>query len=127
MLADPDSAAAWVFDRLRGAGAEVLAGADPCQLPKARKNTVELDGTRAAHRRDGMTLTRFLCWLDREAPARSPGAELGEVEVADRLRALRAEDDLFRDVSFDTIAGAGGNGAIVHYRAEDLAEQARVN
>jgi len=122
VLADPDSAAAWVFDRLRSAGAEVVAGADPCQLPKARKNAVELDGTRAAHRRDGMALTRFLCWLDREAPARAPGAELGEVEVADRLHAMRAEDDLFRDVSFDTIAGAGANGAIVHYRAEEATQ-----
>ncbi len=118
VLADPDSAAAWVFDRLREAGAEVAPGADPCQLPKARKNAVELEGTRAAHRRDGLALTRFLCWLAREVPARAPGSELGEVEAADRLRALRAEDGLFRDVSFDTIAGAGANGAIVHYRAE---------
>ena len=125
VLADPDSAAAWVFDRLRGAGAEVVAGADPCQLPKARKNAVELDGARAAHRRDGLALTRFLAWLAREAPARAPGEELGEVEVAEHLRALRAEDGLFRDLSFDTIAGAGPNGAIVHYRAE-AASQGRL-
>jgi Xaa-Pro aminopeptidase len=125
VLADPNSAAAWVFDRLRGAGAEVVAGADPCQLPKARKNAVELDGARAAHRRDGLALTRFLAWLAREAPARASGEELGEVEVAERLRALRAEDGLFRDLSFDTIAGAGANGAIVHYRAE-AASQGRL-
>ena len=117
VLADPDSAAAWVFARLRAAGAEVVAGVDPCQLPKARKNAVELDGARAAHRRDGLALTRFLAWLDREAPARRPGEELGEVEVAERLRAFRTEDSLFRDLSFDTIAGAGANGAIVHYHA----------
>lgn len=125
VLADPDSAAAWVFTRLRAAGAEVVAGADPCQLPKARKNAVELDGTRAAHRRDGLALTRFLAWLAREAPARARGQELGEVEVAERLHALRAEDGLFRDLSFDTIAGAGANGAIVHYRAE-AASQGRL-
>ncbi len=125
VLADPDSAAAWVFARLRAAGAEVVAGADPCQLPKARKNAVELDGARAAHRRDGLALTRFLAWLAREAPARAPGEELGEVEVAEHLRALRAEDGLFRDLSFDTIAGAGANGAIVHYRAE-AASQGRL-
>ncbi len=122
VLADPDSAAAWVFARLRAAGAEVVAGADPCQLPKARKNAVELDGARAAHRRDGLALTRFLAWLAQEAPARGPGEELGEVEVSDRLRALRAEDGLFRDLSFDTIAGAGANGAIVHYRAEEASQ-----
>jgi len=125
VLADPDSAAAWVFARLRAAGAEVVAGADPCQLPKARKNTVELDGARAAHRRDGLALTRFLAWLAREAPARARGQELGEVEVAEHLHALRAEDGLFRDLSFDTIAGAGANGAIVHYRAE-AASQGRL-
>ena len=125
VLADPDSAAAWVFERLRGSGAEVVAGADPCQLPKARKNAVELDGARAAHRRDGLALTRFLAWLAREAPARASGEELGEVEVAEHLRALRAEDGLFRDLSFDTIAGAGANGAIVHYRAE-AASQGRL-
>ena len=122
VLADPDSAAAWVFARLRAAGAEVAAGADPCQLPKARKNAVELDGARAAHRRDGLALTRFLAWLAQEALARGPGEELGEVEVSDRLRALRAEDGLFRDLSFDTIAGAGANGAIVHYRAEEASQ-----
>ncbi|MCH8999454.1 MAG: aminopeptidase P family protein [Proteobacteria bacterium] len=119
VLVDPESAAAWVFARLRAAGAEVLEGPDPCRLPKARKNAVELDGARAAHKRDGLALTRFLAWLDREAPARARSDPLGEVEAAERLRGFREQSDWFRDLSFDTIAGAGANGAIVHYRARE--------
>jgi Xaa-Pro aminopeptidase len=112
VLADPVWAARWVFDRLRDASAEIVREADPCQLPKACKNPVELDGTRAAHRRDGVALTRFLAWLAREAKSGGPT----EIEAADRLEALRRESNLFRDLSFDTISGAGPDGAIVHYR-----------
>ena len=123
VLADPDSAAAWVFARLRDAGAEVVAGADPCQLPKARKNQAELDGTRAAHRRDGAAVTRFLAWLDREAePRAQSGDGISEIEASDHLHALRRENDLFRDLSFDTISGAGAHGAIVHYRAQEASQ-----
>jgi Xaa-Pro aminopeptidase len=110
---DPGSAAAWIFDRLGQAGAAVQRAADPCQLPKARKNPVELAGTRAAHRRDGAALTGFLAWISREAPS----GELGEIAASDRLEAIRRVGENFRDLSFDTISGAGSNGAIVHYRA----------
>ncbi len=119
VLADPDTAAAWVFARLRAAGAEVVAGADPCQLPKARKNEVEMEGARAAHRRDGLALVRFLAWLDREAPARARDGGLSEIEAADKLLALRREHELFRDLSFRTISGSGPNGAIVHYSVSE--------
>lgn len=113
--ADPNNAAAWVFDRL---GEAALRAPDPCLLPKACKNTVELQGTREAHRRDGAALTRFLAWLARQAPA---GA-LREIAVSDRLEAFRREDNLFRSLSFPTISGAGANGAIVHYRASPETE-----
>ncbi len=116
VLADPASAAAWVFDRL---GKAVLRGTDPCQLPKACKNAVELQGTRDAHRRDGAALTRFLAWLARE----SAGGKLREIEVSDRLEAFRREGANFRDLSFPTISGAGANGAIVHYRASPATER----
>jgi Xaa-Pro aminopeptidase len=82
-------------------------------LPKACKNSVEVDGTRAAHRRDGAALTRFLAWLMREAPK----GGLSEIAASDRLEAFRREGEYFRDLSFPTISGAGSNGAIVHYRA----------
>lgn len=112
VLADPSSTAAWIFDRLHRAGATVRRGADPCILPKARKNAIELAGSRAAHLRDGTAMCRFLAWLARIAP----DGWLTEISAAEHLRSLRAEQDLFRDLSFDTISGFGPNGAIVHYR-----------
>ena len=110
---DPASAASWIFDRLEEAGARIHRAADPCLLPKACKNPVELDGTRAAHVRDGAAVTRFLAWLAGEAP----GEKLREIAASDRLEAFRREGQYFRDLSFPTISGAGSNGAIVHYRA----------
>ena len=116
---DPGSAASWVFDRLEQAGGHIHRAADPCLLPKACKNPVELDGTRAAHHRDGAALTRFLAWLAREAPT----GELTEIAASDRLEAFRRAGENFRDLSFPTISGAGPNGAIVHYRATPESEK----
>jgi Xaa-Pro aminopeptidase len=112
VLADPTSAAAAIFDRLAAAGAEIVRGSDPCALPKACKNPVEIEGTRAAHRRDGAAVTRFLAWLALHGAA----GTLTEIDAAERLAQFRRENELFRDFSFDTISGAGPNGAIVHYR-----------
>jgi Xaa-Pro aminopeptidase len=111
--ADPAGTAARIFQILAGAGATVRRAPDPCLVPKAVKNEVELAGARSAHEKDGIALCRFLAWLAREAPA----GRITEVGAAERLDALRAEEPLFRDVSFPTISGAGPNGAIVHYRA----------
>ena len=110
---DPAAAPSWIFDRLTKAGAAVLRGEDPVQLPKACKNAVELAGCRAAHLRDGAALTRFLAWLAHEAPK----GRLTEIAAGERLAAFRAEAGDLRDLSFDSITGAGPNGAIVHYRA----------
>jgi Xaa-Pro aminopeptidase len=104
-----------VLERLRCAGARIDRGADPCTLPKACKNPVELNGARSAHRRDGAALVRFLAWLAAEAP----GGRLTEMEAADRLEEFRRSGEHFRGLSFPTIAGAGPNGAIVHYRSTD--------
>ncbi len=116
---DPATAASWIFDRLDAAGARIHRAPDPCLLPKACKNSVELDGTRAAHRRDGAAVTRFLAWLAAEAPK----GGLREIAASDRLEAMRREGDYFRDLSFPTISGAGSNGAIVHYRATPESEK----
>ena len=115
VLADPASAADWLFKRLDAAGARIVRSPDPCQLPKACKNQVELEGARAAHRRDGAALTRFLAWLAAELTK----SDVSEMAAAERLEAFRRESDLFRDLSFDTISGAGPNGAIVHYRVSE--------
>ena len=79
---------------------------------KAVKNHAEIAGTRAAHLRDGAAVTRFLAWLDREAPK---GA-LSEIDAVAALESFRRDTGLLKDVSFPTISGAGPNGAIVHYR-----------
>ena len=125
VLVDPASAADWLLTRLEQAGAALVKEADPCQLPKARKNAVELEGSRAAHRRDGAALTRFLAWLDREAPARAGNGarSVTEQEAAERLAGYRREEAHFRDLSFDTISGAGENGAIIHYRVTEESDR----
>lgn len=112
VLVDPGQSSAWYFEVLTGAGATVIRGEDPCALPRACKNKVELEGTRRAHVRDGAALTRFLHWLATEAQDNPPD----EIEAVRRLEAFREETGALKDLSFDTIAGAASNGAIVHYR-----------
>jgi Xaa-Pro aminopeptidase len=110
---DRDTGSRWAYDRL-AAGLKVKVSADPCTALKARKHPAELQGVREAHIRDGAALVRFLAWLSREAPK----GVLTEITAAEKLEAFRAESNTFRGPSFATIAGAGGNGAIVHYRAQ---------
>ncbi|SDX96580.1 aminopeptidase P family protein [Citreimonas salinaria] len=91
---------------------------DPCLLPKARKNAAELDGARAAHRRDGAAMARFLAWLDAEAPG-----DLTEIAVVKRLEAERVATGCLEDISFETISGSGPNAAIVHYRVSEATDR----
>jgi len=107
---DFSQAPAAVSERLERAGANVESGADPTALPKACKNPVELAGTRAAHRRDGVALVRFLAWL-------AAGESTDELTAARVLEDFRRQGEHFRGLSFPTIAGTGPNGAIVHYRS----------
>jgi len=88
---------------------------DPCQLPKALKNTTEQSGARQAHIRDGVALCKFLAWLQ----AQPLKGETTEVSASDRLEAFRREGQHFHDLSFDTISGFGPHGAIIHYRADE--------
>ncbi|WP_395672261.1 aminopeptidase P family protein [Phenylobacterium sp.] len=112
VVVDPAQSSAWYFEALAGAGAEIVRGEDPCALPRAAKNPVEVQGARDAHARDGAALARFLHWLATDAQATPPD----EVEVVSKLEAFREATGALKDLSFDTIAGAGSNGAIVHYR-----------
>ena len=112
---DPERAVAAIFDALEKAGAKVIAVRDPTVLPKAIKNPVEIAGQKAAQHRDGAAIARFLKWIDDEAPR----GEVDELTASDRLEAFRKENAELRDLSFDTISGAGPNGAIVHYRSDE--------
>ena len=112
VLVDPSTAAAAIFDRLSKAGANIRQGADPCQLPKACKNPLEIEGMRKAHIRDGAALARYLAWFETHAA----GGALTEIDAAETLEGFRRATGCLSDVSFDTISGAGCNGAIVHYR-----------
>ncbi|MEN3976103.1 aminopeptidase P family protein [Emcibacter sp. SYSU 3D8] len=115
VMVDPASAPAWIIEQLEAGGATVVRKTDPVQKAKALKNPAELNGTRAAHRRDGVALAKFFCWLDEHAPQ----GTVDELSAVARLQAFRQQGDLFRDLSFDTISGAGPNGAIVHYGASE--------
>ena len=112
VLVDPAQSSAWFFEALERAGAQVIRGADPTALPRACKNAVEIEGARRAHIRDGGALARFLRWVATDATRDLPD----ELEVVSRLEAFREATGALKDLSFDTIAGAGANGAIVHYR-----------
>jgi Xaa-Pro aminopeptidase len=119
VLIETSTAPYWAATRLKAANATLVRDADPVALPKACKNPVELEGIRVAHRRDGAAVGRFLAWLAGE----SVGGRLREIEVSDRLQKMRQETGKLRDLSFDTISGAGPNGAVVHYHASPATER----
>jgi Xaa-Pro aminopeptidase len=112
---DPDRAVAAIFDRLAAGGAQIVPLRDPTILPKAQKNPVEQAGHRAAQKRDGAALSRFLHWLEGEAPK----GEQTELSAAAKLRDFRVATGKLKDLSFDTISGAGPNGAICHYKVDE--------
>ena len=115
VVADPERAVAAIFDALDTAGARLLAKRDPAVLAKAIKNEAEVAGHRAAQARDGAAMARFLYWLSIEAPK----GGLTEISAANKLEEFRRAGGDLRDLSFDTISGAGPNGAIVHYRVTE--------
>lgn len=108
-----------ITDILSSSGAVVCPGDDPCALPRACKNAVELRGARSAHRRDAVALIRFLGWLDNELAS---GGNPGEVQAAARLLEFRRELEHFRGLSFETISAAGAHGAICHYRVSPASD-----
>ncbi|MFA9549524.1 MAG: aminopeptidase P family protein [Hyphomicrobium sp.] len=111
---DPNTAAWWFARTLGGAG-RIAAATDPCLTLKAVKNAAELKGAGAAHLRDGAAVTRFLAWLDQEAPS----GQIDEIAAVCKLESYRRATKQLREISFDTIAGSGPNGAIVHYRVNE--------
>ncbi len=109
---DPALSPSKYIDDLKSVGARIIELTDPCALPRATKNAAEIEGARTAHIRDGAAVTRYLHWLDTEAQS----GKIDEITAAKKLEAFRSESDELRDLSFDSISGAGPNGAVVHYR-----------
>ncbi|WP_299042711.1 aminopeptidase P family protein [uncultured Tateyamaria sp.] len=95
-------------------GDRVQWGDDPCALPKACKNPAEIAGSAEAHLRDGAAVVELLAWLDRQAPG-----SLRETQAVTQLEQYRRRDNALQDISFETIAGTGPNGAIMHYRVTE--------
>ena len=112
---DPERTVQAVFAALEGAGAKVLTRTDPTIIPKAVKNSAEQSGQRASQARDGAAVAKFLHWLSIAAPT---GGET-ELSAAARLQAFREEAPELRDLSFDTISGAGANAAQCHYKVSE--------
>ncbi|HCG8254077.1 TPA: aminopeptidase P family protein [Vibrio parahaemolyticus] len=123
VLLDPAISNAWFKLVLQNAGASVIAAADPCLMPKAAKNEVEIAGMKACHIRDGVAMSKFLCWLDAEV---ATGNLHDEATLADRLEAFRKEDPTLMDLSFDTISATGGNAAMCHYNHENQPEPGKL-
>ncbi len=111
ILLDPNAISYTLFKQVRTQ--EVVRASSPIPAMKAIKNEIEVEGFRRAMIRDGVALVKFLRWLQ---TAVAKGQET-EISVAEKLTALRAEQPLFRGISFDTIAGYEAHGAIVHYEA----------
>jgi Xaa-Pro aminopeptidase len=117
---DPATAPLALAHILQQAQVELAWAPDPTRLPKACKNPAEIAGTRAAHLRDGAAMVEFLAWADQAT--RNPA--LTEIEVTRALEEFRRQGGQLHDISFDTICGAGPNGAIIHYRVTEASNRA---
>ena len=120
MLLDPNEVN---YSLWNAVGCAVKAGSSPIPAMKAVKNEREMEGFRRAMERDGVAMVKFLKWLDGKMDDGEVG-ELTECSVDRQLTAFRAEQPLFRGISFDTIAGYGAHGAIVHYEATEESDAA---
>ncbi|MCX2721897.1 aminopeptidase P family protein [Roseibium salinum] len=112
VMIDPALAGVGIADAITGSGGTLMEAQDPVLLPKAIKNETELKGARAAHLRDAAAFVGFLYWFDQEAVK----GDLDEIGAAEKLEEFRRATGDLKDISFDTISGAGPNGAICHYR-----------
>ena len=115
VLLDPATTAEKVRDVLAKAGARIVIGTDPCSLPRAQKNQVELEGAVKAHIRDGAAMVKFLQWFDTEGP----NEPRTEVALAEKLLSFRKQASELMDLSFTTISAAGPNAAIPHYSVKN--------
>ncbi|ENM5787520.1 aminopeptidase P family protein [Vibrio metoecus] len=124
VMLDSATSNAWFTLTLQNAGAELLNEADPCLLPKAAKNNVEVAGMRACHVRDGAAMVQFLAWLDNEV---AHGRLHNEAQLADELETFRRQDSTLVDLSFDTISAAGTNAAMCHYNHQNQVQPGQLS
>lgn len=114
VLVDRDNANRYIIDQLeKNPNTTVKLTRSPVQFARAIKSDAEAEGMRQAHRRDAAAVIRFLAWLEDNFRG------LDEISAADKLESFRKENEHFKGLSFDTIAGFGPHGAIVHYRASE--------
>lgn len=109
---DPATTNTWIANTLQEVNAQILEQADPCALPKACKNKIEVAGIIAAHKRDAIAMVNFLTWLDNAVQNKEA---LDEAIISDKAEAFRRQQPLFEDLSFSTISAAGANAAMCHY------------
>ena len=121
---DRASAPLIVAMTLEDADVEMVWGDDPCRLPKAAKNAAEIAAMREAHLRDGAAMAEFLAWLDGQGEKVMAGERVTEIDVVKALEGFRRATNQLHDLSFETICGAGPNGAIVHYRVTEDTDRA---
>ncbi len=122
VLFDAATAPAFLTQTLDKAGGKAEIGKDPISLLKSVKNKVELAGARAAHQRDGVAMAQFLAWLDAEAAR----GKTTEIDAVNALETFRRATGALKDISFPTIAAAGPNSALPHYRVT-VASNATIN
>lgn len=123
ILLDPDEVNYRLYEIVKNKGrlndlpkTEIVEEESPVKRMKTIKNETEIAGFRSAMLKDGIATTKFLCWLSGYI-GKSEISELTEIAIDQKLTSLRAEQPLYRDISFDTIAGYGAHAAIVHYEA----------
>jgi Xaa-Pro aminopeptidase len=116
---DAATAPAYLTQAIERAGGKADIDADPITLMKAKKNPFELAGARAAHERDGAAMANFLAWFATEAPR----GRLSEIDAVKALETFRRASPALKDLSFPTIAGAGPNSAIPHYRVSEASNR----
>ncbi|ENM5875535.1 aminopeptidase P family protein [Vibrio mimicus] len=124
VMLDSATSNAWFTLTLQNAGAELVNEADPCLLPKAAKNSVEVAGMRACHVRDGAAMVQFLAWLDNEV---ANDRLHNEAYLADQLETFRRQDPTLADLSFDTISAAGTNAAMCHYNHQNQVQPGQLS
>ena len=113
---DPSKTPYFVENFLKNKNVKIIYEKDPCIILKAKKNNVEIKGAKNAHIRDGVSIVKFLFWLDKNI---EKNKYVSEKSASTKLYKLREKNKLFQGLSFETISGYGSNGSIVHYRVTE--------